>query len=353
MSLARSTWSAQASLASQILMLVNAVVAPMTAGSGRRSPAWFARRDAAGLFWKTSLGFSQLTLVGDSPMFCETWPRWAIERDGAYGALPTWARRTSGIASSSSAIWATPVASWYERGQTSPDVWEKRQQQRRAQGKSPFATPLHVQVTQQWPTPNTGDGVRGQRQPDGKRGRALSDVAHSQGSWPTPTAADGDRTSDTFMRGNPTLIGQVHQAAWPTPRAAASRSSRASLTRQHWSAPALEQMAELSEGRLPHEFQTTNELTPQAREVYMASAWPTPTAHDYRSGTGATPRAAGHAPQLAETVKGKLNPVWVESLQGFPPNWTDIGGPLAPVKRPTPGKPRARSQRGSPTAPQG
>ena len=61
----------------------------------------------------------------------------------------------------------------------------------------------------------------------------------------------------------------------PTPRVAATRASRASLTRQgHWSAPSLEQTLELLAGVLPREYQ-------DASEIQGASAGdllPTPTA---------------------------------------------------------------------------
>lgn len=68
-------------------------------------------------------------------------------------------------------------------------------------------------------------------------------------------------------------------SSWPTHRTAAKRTSRASLTRDgHWSAPALEQMIELAEGTIPHEYGDISALTPQARQVYASAMWPTPAA---------------------------------------------------------------------------
>lgn len=52
-------------------------------------------------------------------------------------------------------------------------------------------------------------------------------------------------------------------------------------------------------------------------------SWPTPTASDIRSGTGAAIRT-GHAPSLNVRVQGRLNPTWVEIMQGFPPDWTAL-----------------------------
>src|SRR6185312_2819934 len=43
--------------------------------------------------------------------------------------------------------WATPAASWFERrGQTSAETWDRRMQNREADGQARFADPLHVQV---------------------------------------------------------------------------------------------------------------------------------------------------------------------------------------------------------------
>ena len=49
--------------------------------------------------------------------------------------------------------------------------------------------------------------------------------------------------------------------------------------------------------------------------------WPTPTARDWKSGTGAQKRL-GHALPLSSQVGGQLNPPWVELLMGWPLDWT-------------------------------
>jgi hypothetical protein len=192
-------------------------------------------------------------------------------------------------------------------------------------------------------------------------------------------------------RGDLMLPSAVQEDAWPTPRAAATRTSRTSLVEnQHWSAPSLEQAAELAAGILPREFADEAELTPQARRVYeragtmrqrertgdlmlpsavQEDAWPTPTARDWRSGHGSAAHAARNARPLSEVVTreqhalwatpksvpsgpdyaraerggsggddlatqlaragagGQLAPDWVEGLQGLPVGWTDPGVP--------------------------
>jgi hypothetical protein len=59
--------------------------------------------------------------------------------------------------------------------------------------------------------------------------------------------------------------------------------------------------------------------------------WPTPTANDYGSsgngcpGDGRETYAHAGTPSLSTTARregGKLNPDWVEALQGFPVGWT-------------------------------
>ncbi|MGY0060271.1 hypothetical protein ACWY4P_27625 [Streptomyces sp. LZ34] len=63
------------------------------------------------------------------------------------------------------------------------------------------------------PTPNASfPGTTANYRPDGTPysegyGMTLLDAARLL--LPTPTAADGDRTSTTYSRGNPTLLGAV------------------------------------------------------------------------------------------------------------------------------------------------
>src|SRR3990167_9487316 len=87
--------------------------------------------------------------------------------------------------------------------------------------------------------------------------------------------------------------------------------------------------------------------------VIGGSAWPSPSATDTRvraapshphltkNGTLRHINKAGtqSAIRLSQAVKffdggvGELNPDWVETLMGYPPDWTDISGPPAPTTR--------------------
>ena len=70
-------------------------------------------------------------------------------------------------------------------------------------------------------------------------------------------------------------------------------------------------------------------LTDAVRPDRTVATWPTPKSRDWRSGLGTH---AGNLPQregtldLPELLKGRLNPVWVESLMGFPHGWTAATG---------------------------
>jgi hypothetical protein len=138
------------------------------------------------------------------------------------------------------------------------------------------------------------------------------------------------------------LAGSGHEPAargprsWPTPKVTTNRGSRRSITRDgHWSAPGLEQAAELSEGILPREVGSLAEIrSPAARSLWpeatLGRSWGTP-----RASSGMTSRlrdpaniraAEGRLEDQVAVAEGRpgdwLNPEWVEWLMGFPRGWT-------------------------------
>ena len=72
-------------------------------GCGESSPASFARWDRATCSWK----IPQLSLLGDSESFSETWPRWGIMRGGECSERMMPALGTGGTGSG---LWPTPLA---------------------------------------------------------------------------------------------------------------------------------------------------------------------------------------------------------------------------------------------------
>jgi len=81
--------------------------------------------------------------------------------------------------------------------------------------------------------------------------------------------------------------------------------------------------------------------------VEVRRSWPTPAASDNRDRSGpSAPNVQrririGKQVSLSMSVEGRLNPSWVEALQGFPPGWTALtdGPPLQDHS--TPGNRRA------------
>lgn len=202
-----------------------------------------------------------------------------------------------------------------------------------------------------WPTPKDVDG-----RPKGNGGMnrnspGLDALARSGAmEWPTPTRADGERASETFMRGNPTLLGATRD--WPTPTATAYGTNqggsagrvgpiRPSLeTLVKWPTPTA--MDANSSGAAGYSTESGRHsgttLTDAARE------WATPTAHDSHPGNAARvgrfgkmaggrnltdevydgpPVQASHSTSGSRRV---LSPDWVEALQGFPLGWTRGSG---------------------------
>ena len=161
---------------------------------------------------------------------------------------------------------------------------------------------LGAAVNHQWPTPT----VRGNDNRKGASPTSGDGLGTAVRMSPTPMAADASRASGTYARGNPTLVGAVRDDA--------------------------------------------------------ESAWPTPTARDFRSGkTGPVTWAKTNARPLNEVVTASngaappadpLSPDWVETLMGFPAGWTHTDGPPVAVKRSAAASPRAR-RRVSRSEPQG
>jgi hypothetical protein len=61
---------------------------------------------------------------------------------------------------------------------------------------------------------------------------------------------------------------------------------------------------------------------PNLETVVAKTLWPTPTAHNAKKG-GYPAEHTRNTPTLSAVAGGKLNPMWVEWLMGFPINHTD------------------------------
>jgi hypothetical protein len=69
-----------------------------------------------------------------------------------------------------------------------------------------------------------------------------------------------------------------------------------------------------------------NQLSPSMQKWPGCAMWATPTAGDFRSpGRSRLERTGSKAGErLPQEVGGQLNPLWVEWLMGFPPDYTKV-----------------------------
>lgn len=121
-----------------------------------------------------------------------------------------------------------------------------------------------------WPTPMAGAEATDENNRAGNTD--YSRAVESLAGWATPMGGDAkDARNETANRrtvpptgihAGQTLVDQVTgwpMAGWPTPKVEAVRTGRDSLLREgHWSAMALEQVAELSVGMVPRELEGAN-----------------------------------------------------------------------------------------------
>ena len=133
-----------------------------------------------------------------------------------------------------------------------------------------------------WPTPH-GMCVPNARRA-GPSGTTLTDHVTL---YPTPAAADGMRGSETYVRGNPTLLGAARESErmWPTPRNRDGQHGHYQDYKENYA----------KRGR--------KNGPPLPDAVHLAEGQP----------------------------KGSLNPDWVEGLMGFPKGWTDLASPESPL----------------------
>jgi hypothetical protein len=272
----------------------------MSDGSGPSSHGSFAWWDLDTSSWRT---FQVSLLEPGCPRYSETWPRAGMTRSGTASRRPQSVPLTSVTESSS---WPTPtVGGNYNRAGASPKAgdglstavarWPTPQAYSHGPDSNPPGiTKLDIEVRGMYPTPaatSYGTNQGGAAGRVGKVRPSLETMAQHN-LWPTPAAADSERSSETYMRGNPTLLGAVRM--WPTPTAQDAKNDAG-----------------------PSQWGRNSDPLNVA-----VKRWPTPKARDYR---GASPAGQlRNSPDLPEQVGGQLNPMWVEWLMGFPAGWTDL-----------------------------
>lgn len=166
-----------------------------------------------------------------------------------------------------------------------------------------------------WPTPTAQSYGSNQ----GGAAWRTGPVRHSLNAlvtlWPTPTVKGNDNRAGLSPTSGDGL-GTAVRDPWPTPRAGDGPKGG------------------------PNQRGTKGDLAlPSA-----VQPWATPAARDVTRGKGWGDQPERNARPLSEQAAGTLNPEWVEMLMGFPPGWTDIGGPLVAAPASTKTRRRARSK---------
>ena len=149
------------------------------ADCGVNSNASLARYDHDTHSWRTP----QLSLLGGSELYSETWPRWGLMRDGECWEQSTLAPRTNGT---ESGLWQTPVAD---------DAINRLSGKFNSRGEPKLSAQVKM-----WPTPDAhcwktaprGNGTGG--------GEMLSNTLAVR--WPKPRANDAEKRGN-FDAQNP------------------------------------------------------------------------------------------------------------------------------------------------------
>lgn len=124
------------------------------AAFGQRWQGSFAKFSLDSFSWKTA----QYSLLGDSELFSETWPRWGSMRNGAcylrqIPALPIYA--------SESGLWPTPCASDNSDRAVSQSVHITSSGLPKHVAENGQKSQMRLsQAAKMWPTPNASDGSK-------------------------------------------------------------------------------------------------------------------------------------------------------------------------------------------------
>jgi hypothetical protein len=124
-------------------------------------------------------------------------------------------------------------------------------------------------------------------------------ITETDGSyWPTPTAVagGGERSGERAGTGNLNFMARTGML-FPTPTT-----------------------VDAGTGRFNTSVGSSNHR-PTLAMMAKKSLWPTPTAHNAKE-TNAPSEVNRNTPTLAAQAGGKLNPMWVEWLMGFPIGFT-------------------------------
>lgn len=265
-------------------------------GSGRQLRTAFAELSPDSSSWRT---YPACDLLGDSPLFSQTWPRSGSVSNGIASERPTLELATNGSEFSSSG-WMTPMVPNGGRSVSAEVVAAKGQTE---SGKRTVG--LESQVRHAFATPDCNTSTK-------SNGLMGPNIREQAANWPTPDAAvanDGETPETWQVRANklkakhgngngagkPLTIASLEFSSWPTPAARDLKSESASPL-------FVERRTTESRGQTLS-FTVTHVFLP-----------PAPTAANGLQSSETT-----------DTSRRRLNPAFVCWLMGWPWFWTNPG----------------------------
>ena len=230
----------------------------------------FVKYDQDSSLWRTH----QCSLLGDLDEFSETWPQWGLMRDGE-----CWEQRTLeqtirgtgfGLSPDGKATFHTPNTTGLDGGSNSRKALKKRQEN--------------------WPTPRSCSAMAATITPESawnkKRNPNLETIV-GQRMFPTLTAYNSKKALKKKMEKIPT----------PTARDGSGVRGKAAQERKG---------------------------NPIDTVPIYVQKYPTPVAWMSKDNVHSPAELNRNTETLATHAGGKLNPMWVEWLMGWPLGWTDL-----------------------------
>ena len=238
--------------------------------SGEKWRGSLAKYDRDSSSWRTL----QCSLLAGLDEFSATWPRWGTMQNGECSGLATPVRLTSETGYGSSERWPTPrKCSAMAATMTQESAWANR-----------FPNLETVMGRRLWPTPRKSIAMNQTMSENlaGRRRGNLEEAVALKIFWPTPDTCAGGTGPSQAARKSPRLQDVVK---WATPcaRDGKEQTLSSALAVMH---------ADLSKSR-----QLPRQMSAESPELHG----------------------------------GRLNPMWVEWLMGWPLGWTDLR-PLATDK---------------------
>jgi len=276
-------------------------------------------------------------------------------------------------------LWLTPTATAID--ERSDEALMRRQEFRQQSGRETVPpgnlaeqvsisdeTPrTDMRASHLWPTPTVGGG--GQTLPEGTTPTGQTPEGRKQtvcleryamnverGLWPTPDIRGFTNKGALQMLAKKTSSREewaqmsyrtstgVREKMWPTPRASdcadgrlmTADGQRTNKAGTKLYGPQLSDLVKLFPTPRANDAEKRGEIANDPRNGLPAAAkyWPTPTSSMRKgSSAGAMTRNSGrsrendrldYAAERGQTASGRLNPLWVEWLMGYPIEWTGL-----------------------------